>query len=269
MGRRIRVLSAAAGCALRHRPRVPGRRSRSSPSPAWCRRYRAVSHTMSTIASAGVSGIVIDEHESPLAGAMVSFLGATTAMTLTDASGRFSLQALPPGDYIAARASHRVRCVAARERPPRRRAHRRPSACSFATSKSRSRRPASWTRSRPGRSSPPVSACPPRVRVRHPAERRRSLPHRYGVAAAPSHAQHPEGLGEHASRSRTTSRILEPTRSSGGRHRSQRALFRRPAVLRRSEPAHDQRVRPRRAVFGQCHAARDRLLLDRRADRPG
>ena len=90
MGRKIRVLSAAVGalCAatVEPRPALAQQSIAGMLSPV-----RAVSHTMSTIASAGVSGIVIDEHESPLAGAMVSFLGASTAMTLTDASGRFSL----------------------------------------------------------------------------------------------------------------------------------------------------------------------------------
>jgi hypothetical protein len=98
MGRKIRVLAAAVGafCAS---TAVPRPALAQQPIGSMLSPVRAVSHTMSAIASAGVSGIVIDEHESPLAGAMVSFLGASTAMTLTDASGRFSLQALPPGDY--------------------------------------------------------------------------------------------------------------------------------------------------------------------------
>lgn len=98
MGRRLRVLSAAVGalCASAVGPRA----AVAQPAVAsMVRPVRSVSHAMAAVAGAGVSGIVIDEHESPLAGAMVSILGTATAMTLTDASGRFSLDALPPGEY--------------------------------------------------------------------------------------------------------------------------------------------------------------------------
>jgi len=50
-------------------------------------------------AESGVSGVVIDEHGAPLGGALVSALGAMTAMAITDAAGRFSLPALPAGEY--------------------------------------------------------------------------------------------------------------------------------------------------------------------------
>jgi hypothetical protein len=52
-----------------------------------------------TPAARVVTGVVTDEHDTPLAGAMVSVLGAATAMTVTDLSGRFSLRELPPGEY--------------------------------------------------------------------------------------------------------------------------------------------------------------------------
>ena len=160
-----------------HRPRDPGPRSRSSPSPAWCRPVRTVSHAMSTIASAGVSGIVSDEHGSPLAGAMVSVLGATTAMTLTDASGRFSLQALPPGDYTVRAHLPGFSRVAARERPPRGRAHRYvpPAACT--TSKSRSRQPASSDVARgPADRRRGLQPARRRVRVRRPSRATTIIP---------------------------------------------------------------------------------------------
>jgi carboxypeptidase family protein/TonB-dependent receptor-like protein len=99
MGRRIRVLSTAslvALCAAGAVAAAPAEQSLAAVVPS----VRAVSlRVVPPLLGAGVTGIVIDEHESPLAGAMVSLLGAATAMTVTDASGRFSLQALPPGEY--------------------------------------------------------------------------------------------------------------------------------------------------------------------------
>ncbi|HVD91869.1 MAG TPA: TonB-dependent receptor [Vicinamibacterales bacterium] len=47
-----------------------------------------------------IQGIVSDERGGPLAGAMVSALGVTTAMATTDARGRFLIQPLPSGQYI-------------------------------------------------------------------------------------------------------------------------------------------------------------------------
>ena len=47
-----------------------------------------------------IQGTVSDDRGGPLAGAMVSALGATTALAITDARGRFLLNALPPGDYM-------------------------------------------------------------------------------------------------------------------------------------------------------------------------
>src|SRR3954464_7782343 len=46
-----------------------------------------------------IQGVVIDEHGGPLAGAMVSALGAATRMATTDARGRFVIQPLPSGEY--------------------------------------------------------------------------------------------------------------------------------------------------------------------------
>ena len=47
-----------------------------------------------------IQGTVSDDHGGPLAGAMVSALGATSALAITDAHGKFLLNALPPGDYM-------------------------------------------------------------------------------------------------------------------------------------------------------------------------
>lgn len=97
MGRRTRVLSAtavAALCTVAPRPLAALEQQPAAAPPAV-----HVVRARTAVVRAGVSGIVIDEHDSPLAGALVSVLGATTAMTLTDATGRFSLQELPPGEY--------------------------------------------------------------------------------------------------------------------------------------------------------------------------
>jgi hypothetical protein len=47
-----------------------------------------------------IQGSVSDEHGGPLAGAMVSAFGATSAMAITDAHGRFVLDSLPAGEYF-------------------------------------------------------------------------------------------------------------------------------------------------------------------------
>ena len=49
-----------------------------------------------------IHGIANDEHGGPLPGVMVSVIGATMAMDVTDAQGRFSLDQLPNGEYILA-----------------------------------------------------------------------------------------------------------------------------------------------------------------------
>jgi hypothetical protein len=46
-----------------------------------------------------IQGVVIDDRGGPLAGAMVSALGAATLMATTDTRGRFLIQPLPSGEY--------------------------------------------------------------------------------------------------------------------------------------------------------------------------
>jgi hypothetical protein len=96
MGRMNRVLSAAGVVAV-------ATAAMSSPALA---QQRAAAHspefrTVSVNAVMGgvIKGIVSDDLGGPLPGAMVSALGATMAMTVTDANGRFSLEKLPAGDY--------------------------------------------------------------------------------------------------------------------------------------------------------------------------
>ena len=54
----------------------------------------------SAAGSGRIEGAVIDDRGQPLPGAMVSALGATTALAVTDRAGAFRLQALPPGGYL-------------------------------------------------------------------------------------------------------------------------------------------------------------------------
>ena len=60
-----------------------------------------------------IQGVVVDDRGGPLAGAMVSALGVTSAMTTTDARGRFLLQPLPSGPVRPPREPRRLRLDAA------------------------------------------------------------------------------------------------------------------------------------------------------------
>src|SRR6267378_2034366 len=60
---------------------------------------RPVTHIASA-APGSIQGIVQDERGAPIAGAMVSALGATTAFAVSDRSGRFELRTLSPGPYL-------------------------------------------------------------------------------------------------------------------------------------------------------------------------
>jgi Carboxypeptidase regulatory-like domain len=93
MGRIMRVLSAAfvVTTALAVCPCSASAQQTSTGAPG----LRAVSAIM----AGTITGTVSDERGGPLPGAMVSVLGVTMAMTLTDASGRFSLNRLPIGEY--------------------------------------------------------------------------------------------------------------------------------------------------------------------------
>src|SRR5205823_12156280 len=51
-------------------------------------------------APGSIQGIVSDEKGSPIAGAMVSALGATTTSAVTTRDGRFELRTLSPGPYL-------------------------------------------------------------------------------------------------------------------------------------------------------------------------
>ena len=55
---------------------------------------------VASLATGSIQGMVQDEKGLPVAGAIVSALGATTAVALTDRTGRFELRTLSPGPYL-------------------------------------------------------------------------------------------------------------------------------------------------------------------------
>jgi len=60
---------------------------------------QAVTHVAS-FAPGSIQGTVLDETGAPVAGAMVSALGSSSAVAITDRSGRFELRTLSPGPYL-------------------------------------------------------------------------------------------------------------------------------------------------------------------------
>jgi hypothetical protein len=64
------------------------------------RSHPAALATMANVPYASVHGIVLDDRGHPLAGAVVSALGATTSFAVSDEDGRFALRNLPFGPYV-------------------------------------------------------------------------------------------------------------------------------------------------------------------------
>ena len=60
---------------------------------------QAITHVAS-LAPGSILGMVQDETGAPVAGAMVSALGTTSATAVTDRAGRFELRTLSPGPYL-------------------------------------------------------------------------------------------------------------------------------------------------------------------------
>src|SRR3989454_8461903 len=60
---------------------------------------QAVTH-LASFAPGAIHGIVQDEKGAPVAGAMVSALGTSSAFAVTDRGGRFELRTLSPGPYL-------------------------------------------------------------------------------------------------------------------------------------------------------------------------
>ena len=55
---------------------------------------------IASLSPGSIHGVVQDEKDAPVVGAMVSARGATTAFAVTDRSGRFELPTLSPGPYL-------------------------------------------------------------------------------------------------------------------------------------------------------------------------
>jgi TonB-dependent receptor-like protein/carboxypeptidase family protein len=55
---------------------------------------------LASVASGGIQGTVLDERGAPVVGAMVSALGATRAIAVSDRAGRFEMRTLSPGPYL-------------------------------------------------------------------------------------------------------------------------------------------------------------------------
>ena len=109
-----------------------------------------------------ITGTVVDERGGPLAGVVVSALGATMAMTISDGRGALRPRLSPHRRIHRPGAPERIRRIAARARPGRA-PPRRPSGGSCcASSTSRSGPTERRRRCPPGRSWRPDSTCPVR-----------------------------------------------------------------------------------------------------------
>lgn len=106
MGRHNRVLTAAALAT------VIGALAPEAALAQQPGRRAPVLQTVRATLGGAITGTVSDERGGPLSGVMVSVIGATMAMDVTDAQGRFSLDRLPSGEYILA--AHRQGFAAAR-----------------------------------------------------------------------------------------------------------------------------------------------------------
>ena len=99
MARLGRVLSAAviagAGMAL-----LPSSVDAQSGRQPQSRSSNAVAAPLARRTAGTITGVVCDERGGPLAGARVTAIGATMALAVTDGSGRFLTESLPPGEYV-------------------------------------------------------------------------------------------------------------------------------------------------------------------------
>jgi hypothetical protein len=100
MGRLRCVLSAAvAGTVMAAWPAPALAQAGVRTVSARLPELRAANAVLAADGRGAITGVVSDDRGGPLPGAMVSVLGATMAMTVTDVQGRFLLDRLPAGDY--------------------------------------------------------------------------------------------------------------------------------------------------------------------------
>jgi len=71
----------------------------SAPVAAQPPEVRSIAR-IAAIAAGSIEGNVLDEKGVPVAGAMVSALGTTTAFAVSDRTGRFEIRSLSPGPYL-------------------------------------------------------------------------------------------------------------------------------------------------------------------------
>jgi hypothetical protein len=92
MRRLTRVLSAAVVGAATFGPLAAETQAQA----------RAAAPEMQTVSLARLTltGVVVDDRGGPVRGAMVTVAGETTAMTVSDEQGRFTIDRLPPGEYV-------------------------------------------------------------------------------------------------------------------------------------------------------------------------
>ena len=224
----------------------------------------------SALMRGSITGSVSDDRGGPLAGAMVSALGATMAMTVSDARGLLlDRRRCPLGDYIVQ--AHLTGFAGSRRETVRVGAAspRRPRVCSSAASTRRSRRPASSpVAARPimaaGFELPGVDALP--ISPTRASRRRGADDHPHTETAwrlrhiKRSILKDVGVVGRRRSPSSDdgdAGRLRRSAARSTRRRAWRRRFFTRPAVLGRSQPADDRRLRPGRPVLRRlrCRAA--------------
>ena len=74
------------------------RAERATPRPG--ENGSAPAGRVASLTAGSIQGVVLDENGVPIKGAVVTALGATTAFTVSDGTGRFELRTLSPGSYL-------------------------------------------------------------------------------------------------------------------------------------------------------------------------
>jgi hypothetical protein len=93
MERTIKLTAAVVGGLALLCVSSPAVRAQGAPQ------LQPVAH-MASMAPGSILGVVSDERGAPVSGAVISALGATTAVAVSDRAGRFELRTLNPGPYL-------------------------------------------------------------------------------------------------------------------------------------------------------------------------
>jgi len=62
--------------------------------------FKPLTNQLASVAQAELRGVVRDERSQPLANAVISAIGETSAFAVSDRNGRFTLRDLPAGPYL-------------------------------------------------------------------------------------------------------------------------------------------------------------------------